>query len=242
MEKDELIASLKTLCQIQQLDLDLKNLQSELDDIPIQISRWKDELETHKTEITENKKEIEKLNREVKEKEIELNGNQETLKKYNAQLYIVKTNKEYSSLLHEIEEIKRKDSHIEDNMLELMEAIDSKEKEGKNKKQKLEQLEQELKQKEQKAREKEKQLNENVAQRKNEREKVTENADQSLLAKYQRISESKDGLAVVAITGKSCGGCHLQVTPQKLNEIKFGSKMITCEGCGRILYCEESLK
>ncbi len=242
MGKDELIAGLKILCQIQQIDLELKDLQSKLDNIPLQISRWKDELENYKKEITENKKEIEKSTIETKEKEIELNSNQETLKKYNAQLYVVKTNKEYSSLLHEIEEIKRKNSHIEDDILESMETIDSKEKELKEKRKKSEELQEEFNRREKEEKGKEKDLNEKLAQKKNEREKVIVNTEQSLLAKYQRISKSKDGLAIVSLIGNCCGGCNVEIPRQTRNEIKLGSKTITCEGCGRILYCEESLK
>ena len=128
MEKEKLIESLKFLCQIQQIDLELRSLESQINDIPSKISRWKNELETNQKEIAKTKKETEKLTVEVKEKELEVESNQETLKKYNAQLYIVKTNKEYLSLLHEIEEIKRKNSHIEDDILQLMENIDSNEK------------------------------------------------------------------------------------------------------------------
>ncbi len=242
MEKEKLIESLKILCQIQQIDLELKALQKQTNDIPLRISRWKNELETNQKEIAKTKKEIEKLTVEVKEKELEVESNQETLKKYNAQLYIVKTNKEYLSLLHEIEEIKRKNSHIEDNILQLMENIDSNEKFLKEKKQKLEKLEEEFNKKEKEETEKEKNLNEKLAQKKNERQTVTANTDQSLLAKYERISKSKDGLAIVSLVDNCCGGCHLEITRQTRNEIKFGSKTITCEGCGRIIYWEESLK
>ena len=242
MKKEELTTGLKSLCQIQQIDLELKDLQNQLSSIPSKISRWKDELENYKKEIAETKKEIEKLAIETKEKEIELNGNQETLKKYNAQLYIVKTNKEYSSLLHEIEELKRKNSHIEDNILEFMETIDSKEKDLKEKKKKLEELQEEFNKKEKEEREREKDLNEKLAQKKNEREKAVVNIDPSFLAKYERISKSKDRLAIVQLIGNCCGGCNVETPPQTRNEIKFGSKIITCEGCGRIMYSEEIIK
>lgn len=242
MEKEKLIEGLKLLYQIQQIDLELKGLESQINDIPLKISRWKDELENHKKEIAETKKETEKLIIEGKEKELELDSNQETLKKYNAQLYIVKTNKEYLSLLHEIEETKRKNSHVEDDLLQLMETIDSNERNLKERKQKLEKLEEEFNEKEKEEKEKEKNLNEKLAQKRNEREKVVINIDSSLLAKYERISKSKDGLAMVPLMDSCCGGCHLETPRQIRNEIKLGSKTITCEGCGRILYWEESLK
>ncbi len=242
MGKDELIANLKILRQIQQVDLELKNIQEQLDIIPSNIARHKDELENYKEELSEDKKTIEKLILETKEKEIEVNSNQETLKKYNSQLYIVKTNKEYSSLLHEIEEIKRKNSHIEDDILESMEKIESKEKDIKGKARNLAVLQEEFNRKEKEEIEREKALTEKLAQKMKEREEMTSKVDQSLLTKYQRISKSKDGLALVPIIGNGCGGCNLEIPPQTRNEIKLCSKTITCERCGRILYWEETIK
>ncbi len=242
MGKDELIANLKILRQIQQIDLELQDTQNQLDSIPSNIARWKDELENYKKEISEDKKEIETLTLGTKEKEIEINSNLETLKKYNSQLYIVKTNKEYSSLLHEIDETKRKNSHTEDDILELMEKSDSKEKNIKEKTQKLEELQEEFNKKEKEEQEREKVLNEKFAQKRKEKEEITSKIDQSLLVKYQRISKANDGLALVSLLGNICGGCNLEIPRQTRNEIQLCSKTITCERCGRILYWEEAVK
>ncbi|MDD5454502.1 MAG: C4-type zinc ribbon domain-containing protein [Candidatus Ratteibacteria bacterium] len=241
MGKDELIANFKILRQIQQIDLELKDIQNQLNNVPVNITKWKTELENYKKEIADDKKEIEKLILEIKEKEIEVSSNQEALKKYNSQLYAVKTNKEYSSLLHEIDETKRKNSHIEDQILELMEKVDFKEKAAKEKAQKLSALQEEFEKKEREEKEREKFLNEEFAKKSKEKEEMAAGMDQSLLAKYQRISKSKDGLALVAITENSCSGCHMEIPPQTRNEVKLCSKTLTCERCGRILYCKESL-
>jgi hypothetical protein len=241
MGKDELIVNFKILRQIQQIDLELKDIQEQLHDIPAVIAEHKEELENYKKTLAEDKKAIEKLTLEIKDKEIEINSNKESLKKYNAQLYAVKTNKEYSALLHEIDEAKRKNSHVEDSILELMEQIESKEKELKEKGKKLETLQEEFGRKEKEEKEREKQLSEKEALKRQEREQTLSKIDQSLLGKYQRISDSKGGLALVPIVGTSCGGCNMELPPQTRNEIGLCSKIITCERCGRILYCEEIL-
>ena len=123
-----------------------------------------------------------------------------------------------------------------------METIDSNERNLKENKQKLEKSEEEFNKKEKEEKEKEKNLNEKLAQKRNERENVITNIDSSLLAKYERISKAKGGLVMVQLLENCCEGCHLEIPRQIRNEIKFGSKTITCEGCGRILYWEESLK
>jgi predicted nucleic acid-binding Zn-ribbon protein len=241
MDREKLIEGLKLLCQIQEIDLELKDLENQLNDIPLKISQWKDELEGYKKEIEKNKKETEKFTVELKEKELEVESNHETLKKYNAQLYTVRTNKEYSSLLHEIEEVKRKNSHIEDDILELMESVDSNEKGLKEKRKKLEELQKEFNKKEKEEKEKEKNLSEKLTRKRNKRENIAADIEGPLLTKYTRISKAKGGIAIVPLLDKCCGGCNLELPPQILSEVKFGSKTITCEGCGRILYWKESL-
>lgn len=242
MEKGELIEQLKLLTQIQEIDLECKDIQTQIDEIPHKISRWQNELKNSEEEINREKKEMENLILERKEKELEMDSNQETLKKYQAQLYTVKTNKEYSSLLHEIEEIKRKNSHLEDDILELMEIIDSKEEKIREKREKLKEMQREFMKKEQQEKQRDQELRQRLNMKKGEREKVSVHADRTLLAKYERISKGKNHLAIVPIKDNSCGGCHLQLPPQKVSEIKSASKTITCEGCARILYWEDNLK
>jgi len=54
-----------------------------------------------------------------------------------------------------------------------------------------------------------------------------------------RILENKQGLALVPVVGSSCGGCHMNVTPQQRNAIKMNEELVFCEMCARILYLED---
>ena len=242
MEKDELIEGLRLLCQVQEFDVECENTQHQIDEIEPRVSRIKNELKTLEEEMKKEKKELENLIVERKEKELELDSNEETLRKRQAQLYSVKTNKEYSSLLHEIEEIKRKNSHLEDNILQLMETIESREDGLLRKRKKLDKEWEEFNKKEQEEREKEKSLKEKLTEKKTEREKLAVKVNKTLLKRYERISSHKGGSAIVPLVDSSCGGCHLQIPPQTVNEIKSASKIIICEGCARIIYWEDNLK
>jgi len=60
-----------------------------------------------------------------------------------------------------------------------------------------------------------------------------------MLLEYERILNSRDGLAIVTVKGNSCGGCNMLVPPQVINLIKMYEHIITCEMCNRILYINE---
>ncbi len=68
------------------------------------------------------------------------------------------------------------------------------------------------------------------------RKAYTPSVDAKLLSQYERILKSREGLALVPVMNGSCGGCHLELPPQAVNEIQMQEKVIICESCARILY------
>jgi predicted nucleic acid-binding Zn-ribbon protein len=57
-----------------------------------------------------------------------------------------------------------------------------------------------------------------------------------LITAYNRLrSNSRNGLAVVAVERDSCGGCFNHIPPQRQLDIRMHKKVIVCEYCGRIL-------
>ena len=51
--------------------------------------------------------------------------------------------------------------------------------------------------------------------------------------------KGKEGLAMVPVRQNACGGCHLNLPPQVINEIQMKTELVFCESCARILYIEE---
>ena len=62
------------------------------------------------------------------------------------------------------------------------------------------------------------------------------NIDARLLSQYERILKSREGLALVPVMNNACGGCHMGLPPQVVNETQQHEKWIVCESCARILY------
>jgi predicted nucleic acid-binding Zn-ribbon protein len=53
--------------------------------------------------------------------------------------------------------------------------------------------------------------------------------------RYERAHGSRGGRAVVPIMKGACGGCFRAQPPQALNEARKRDRLLSCDGCGRIL-------
>lgn len=69
------------------------------------------------------------------------------------------------------------------------------------------------------------------------REAGVEGIDDALLAEYTRLRSQLGGIAVAPLVGTSCGGCHLSLSAVEVDHIRKtpAGAMVHCEECGRIL-------
>lgn len=69
------------------------------------------------------------------------------------------------------------------------------------------------------------------------REALAPQIEKELLALYEKIRSSSDGLGAAQLVGDSCGGCHLKLNAAEMEKIKSLSddEVVRCEECRRIL-------
>lgn len=229
----------KLLVELQELDTHIQRMEGELESVPLEI---KDMEESFKSK-TANLKKLEDESRALvlnrKEKEGELEAKEGIVKKYQAQLNQIKTNKEYSALQDEISRTKADGSAIEDDIIKIFDAIDAKNKEIAREKEvvKVEEV---------KLAEDRKRLEAQAASVKARLEEVgakrsllAARADPKSLSKYERLLENKDGLAIVPVSNEACQGCFRILPPQVINEIRMHEGLVVCDSCARLLYIEE---
>ena len=230
---------LQQLVQLQKIDDQIFEHKKTLEDIPIQLDSARAELEEKKNILKVVTEEIETLQKQRKDLELEVQGENDHMAKAKTKLPAVKTNKEYTAILVEVDAIKEKVSKIEDMELEVMEALEVKAKEipGVEKKCKEEDAyfnEYQLKKDNEEKRFK-KELEELVEKRKN----ISAQLETVILKRYEKISNSRDGRAVAGLRENICQGCFQQVLPQMVIEVKVALKIHQCGGCMRFLFWDE---
>jgi predicted nucleic acid-binding Zn-ribbon protein len=179
------------------------------------------------------------LRKSYRELESELKINAEMIVKSNEKLRAVKTNKEYQSILKEIDEIRKKNSVMEDRMLEHLEAVESAEAAVKAKEAELADFVQSYRKKketfaarEQRERQAVEALNEKKAQ-------ISANADPKIITIWDEVKKKVRGLAVVPVQQAICMGCHMNIPAQLFNELQRFDELRFCPHCHRIIYWKE---
>jgi predicted nucleic acid-binding Zn-ribbon protein len=229
---------IKMLVELQELDAEIYNRKRLLDAIPERIKELDDSLEQKSEHLKSLEEESKNLQVKRKQKETDLASKEETIRKYKTQLFQIKTNKEYTSLEKEIAGIKADNSILEDEILGFFEEIDEIKKKVSKEREDLESEKGKIKD-EKKAIEDEKKVNEaEFNNLKNKRKEFTGKLDKSVLSKYERILNNREGLAMVRVVHDSCGGCNMNLPPQVINEAKLKKELIFCGNCARILYTE----
>ncbi len=227
---------LQQLVSLQEIDLEIQALEKQLEEIPKQIETSLSHLNKEKQELETAQQEIKDLQKKRSRLEQDAASENDKMAKTKVKLPSVKTNKEYSALLAEIEVAKKKVSEIEDLELEIMETLESKESE-------LPKFENKFREEEKKFQEFKKQkednaatVKQNIAELKSKRDNIFKEIDKKWSHHYERILKARGGLAVVTIDGVVCMGCHQQILLQTSIEIKLGKKIYECQHCNRILY------
>jgi predicted nucleic acid-binding Zn-ribbon protein len=227
--------TLYSLIELQEIDLKLDKVREERGDLPGKVQKLEKMIHENKELFALQKEQISQLKVEEKNHELDLQSGKAQLKKYEAQLYQVKTNKEYDAIASETENVKSNIDTSETKILEIEEKIEELTKSN-------EEIEKEINEHENEFEENNSALQEKIsasAEEENllrqERQIVEKNLSVQQIKSYERIRGAKKGMAVAQCNGGVCSGCFSFIPPQKVVEIRSMKKLYYCESCGRIL-------
>jgi predicted nucleic acid-binding Zn-ribbon protein len=235
----DLKAQLNNLIRLQTVDSEIYILNREKEAKPQEIKSLEESFEQKKQSLATLEKNLLDLQKQRKERELELASKEEEAKKLQTQLYSLKTNKEYQTMLQQIQGAKADISVIEDKILGLFDQADKAKNEEEKEKQRLREEEKVFQEQKKQAEERIKEIDDRLAQLDGQRKQMAPDIEKKILAQYERILQNRDGLAIVNVKNDSCGGCNMLVPPQVINLIKMYERIITCETCNRILYTDE---
>lgn len=230
---------LDILLSLQELDDEIDDLRDDEEGIPQEKSNLDTEVAQVESKVKAYKQEALDLAKQRKARELELEEAGQKKTKFQGQLFLVKSNREYDALQHEITALESQISNYEDGVLEILEraevvtiSIGEEEKTLKSTQERVKKQHGVLDEKAQGLR---RAIDERLA----ERERLAAGLDAALLSRYERIRDVKDGLAVTTVQNGACGGCFRRIPPQEMQILRRSDRVKTCEGCGRILILRE---
>lgn len=234
---------IQKLASLQEIDKEIHYLMLEKEnEIPAKTKNLEETISQKQEGFNSLKNRVNRLELDKKNKEGELSAKEEGLKKATAQLYTLKSNKEYQTKLKEISSIKADISCAEEEVINVLDVIDHEKKRVEDGKKIIENEVQELKEKIRVLDNKSKEIKAKIAGLENKRNYHKKDIDPKILNQYQSLLEKRNGLAIAAAKNRNCSACHINLTHQKINEIKMYDRLAFCESCMRILYIPEDLE
>jgi predicted nucleic acid-binding Zn-ribbon protein len=226
---------LGNLIRLQAVESDLRKTDADLAAVPAQEAELDAGLAAERGRLDAIKAGLDGSQKGRRQREGELSDLESKRSKYKGQLMEVKTNKEYTAMLHEIEGVEREIRAREDLILAEMEkgeslAVDLKREEEVFKR------EEERHQLEVAALEARRR--ELAAQRERlagERDRIAATVPEDLLHLFQRVAKLR-GVAVAEAREGRCQECHLMLRPQMFVDLKRNEDIVQCPACNRILY------
>lgn len=240
-EKEEyaLKNTLKRLIDLQRIDSELSEINNLRGDLPIQVGRLNDEVEETENNIKEIEDKVRAYKKEHGILEMEIKALEGKQKKYQMQLFEVKTNREYDAVTHEIETVKANIGKKETRLIELMDLEEEIQKTIQETKEELKSLQDKLKGRRTELKKRMEETEKDELSLKDKRQKVLKDLTPRIIGTYERIRNAKNGLAVVPVARNACGGCYKTLPPQRILEIRDMDRLHICEVCGRILVWNE---
>lgn len=231
MKKD-----IKSLKDLQAIDLEVKKIDDEIADGNADLDRRKISIEKLNVTITGLKEKLDSMEARKRELEVEIDDQLARIKDRQSKLMNVQTNREYQSLLKEIEDSKKANRGRDDELVLLMERNENVQKDLGEQTNVRDAEEKLLDEEIQKVKKESTALHAKKEGITKKREEKAGKVSVGGLKKYEKLRENRNGLAVVGVTNGVCLGCNMNIPPQQFNNLLKNEELLTCPTCNRMMF------
>jgi predicted nucleic acid-binding Zn-ribbon protein len=226
------------LIELQRMESAAGRIHAKKRNLPAQVNKLDEEFKAFCDILGTERGQMEDLRKRRREKDAQLLAGQQSLKRTRERLFEVKTNKEYQSMLKEIEIFEGKNSRMEDEVIALLDELDHHEAALKTKEEELEARRRCYEEEKSRLEAELNSLAEELDGYLRKSGELKKEIPAELIRKYEQIKGAGRGVAVVAVWKEVCDGCHMSIPPQLYNELQKTTALITCPNCNRIIYWE----
>ncbi|MCP5488881.1 MAG: hypothetical protein H7A43_09555 [Verrucomicrobia bacterium] len=231
------MTTIEKILDLQERDRRLRQLSQELTDIPARQKLVETRLQQHRDSVKQAQDALNHNLSAIKQVELDVDARQTRIRKFLDEQTKVKNNDQYRALDQEIRSLRKQIREIEEREIKLME-------EGEILKARVDELKESLSREEKGVGTDVEALGDRLSQISSERgalqaerDEMAKDIDEEWLSRYDRIFRNKGDFALVPVeNASSCGGCHMRLPPQSIQDVKRATAMVSCSYCGRLLY------
>lgn len=230
--------ALEKLLVFQDRDLRRLSFENQIKQVPEEIAAERRRIEEARAGVEAAKLVGREVEAKRKSLENEIGVAEQKIARFRTQQLEVRKNDEYQALGHEIETVQAQIAALEEQELAAMFGID----EAKERATAAEAAAaQAIGLHETRIRtlgEKEATMRRDLAAMQTDLEKARAEVPETAMATYVRIAKRVPLPICVPLRELRCSGCNLKVSSGVSSDARAGSKLVTCENCERIVYCE----
>jgi predicted nucleic acid-binding Zn-ribbon protein len=228
---------LEKLVRLHHVESDLKRVDADLAAIPRLRQEIEDRLARDRSHLDAAKAALEGSQKARKQNETAVQDLETKRSKYKGQLMEVKTNKEYTAVLHEIEGVERDIKAREDVILEEMEKAEALGQDVKREEADFKAVEFDAKKEKADLDARAAALGAEAQRLKGERDAMAASVPEEALAVYTRVAKQR-GSGVAEARDGMCQACHVRMRVQIWVEVKKNEQLFQCESCSRVVFYE----
>jgi predicted nucleic acid-binding Zn-ribbon protein len=234
--EDKVESEIDRLAALQEVDRRLKTKREQIATLTGAIEDLAARIEQHKAELANLG--VQKVALEARRADLDVRLDVEATRIRDSRMRMnrVRNDRELLALKREVDLAKEANSQLEEQMIAAMEQLEAVEVRVAEVKQSLTDLQAESEREIGGRRDEIATLRGEIEVLGGERGRIAEGLSQSLRARYEQLFERRRGTAVVEVRNGTCLGCHMNLPPQLVNELKKFRDVRTCPSCHRILY------
>ena len=229
-------SELEQLLILQDREQRIRQIRTEIETVPLRRKNLEAQLAASRASVEVLKQRARQVEMDRKKLELDVGTRAETIARLKTQQYQTRKNDEFQAIGHEIERYENEIQKIEDEELELMVLADKVKADLAEEEKKAAAAKDSITRQTADLEDKSKALESQLQGLTTERSELAGKIDEDLLARFERLFQSKGDAAIVAIEHGVCTGCHMKVTTATASQVKAGKEIVNCENCGRILY------
>ena len=230
------------LVELQECDSQLVKIMGKKKTLPDKIDKLDEDFLIFQKEIEQNKRKFDEVKARHVECENKIKKINEAMIKTKERLLEVKNNKEYQAMLKENETAEVMRGDVETEIIAILDELE--------KLSVLVKKDQAVLDGHREKYEEEKRLIEvdlgsidaDFVSWEQKRNELKGKVPVDLLARYERIKKSNNGVGVISVWKAVCNGCHMNIPPQVYNELQKTAELISCPNCHRIMYFQNMEK
>ena len=228
---------LERLVQLQRAEGELKRVEAEREAVPRARAALEAGLAEERGRLEAARAALDGCQKARRQHEQTLQDLEAKRSRYKGQLMDVKTNKEYTAMLHEIEAVEREIRGREDQVLAEMERGEGLTAEVKREEALYKAVDERSRGEKRDLDEKARALETAAERLRGERDAIAGTVPEAALGLFQRVARLR-GVAVAEARDGMCQLCHMKLRLQMYADLKRNERIVQCASCSRILYYE----